>query len=108
MTAFVTKLQIYLTFYEEFSNGKKRQIAYQTEQLLSKKFFDSMFSLESDKMTALWPNDRIMFTFYVTFSNGIPHWTTFVKYFFDLMLKLESDKMTAVYVTFSHPPPGSK
>ena len=29
------------------------QKAYQTEQLLLKKFFDSMFSLESDEMTAL-------------------------------------------------------
>ena len=29
------------------------QIAYQIEQLLSKQFFDLMFSLESDKMTAL-------------------------------------------------------
>ena len=29
------------------------QMAYQTEQLLSKKFFDLMFSLEGDKMTAL-------------------------------------------------------
>ena len=28
------------------------QIAYQTEQLLLKKFFDLMFSLESDEMTA--------------------------------------------------------
>ena len=29
------------------------QKAYQTEQLLYKKFFYSMFRLESDKMTAL-------------------------------------------------------
>ena len=28
------------------------QMAYQTEQLLSKKFFDSTFSLEIDEMTA--------------------------------------------------------
>ena len=28
------------------------QVAYQTEQLLQNKFFDSMFSFESDKMTA--------------------------------------------------------
>ena len=48
-------------------------IAYQTEQLLEKKFFDSMYSLESDKMTALCPNDSITFTFYVTFSNSIPN-----------------------------------
>ena len=38
-----------------------------------------MFSLESDEMTALWPNDSLTFTFYVTFSNSIPYWTTFVK-----------------------------
>ena len=55
------------------------QTAYQTEQLFQKKFFDLVFSLESDEMTALWPNDRLTFTFYVTFSNSIPNWTTFVK-----------------------------
>ena len=55
------------------------QIVYQTKELLQKKFFDSMFSLESDEMTALWPNDSLTFTFYATFSNSIPNWTTFVK-----------------------------
>ena len=35
------------------------QIAYGTKQLWHKKFFDSMFSLESDKMTALLPNDSL-------------------------------------------------
>ena len=54
-------------------------IAYQTEQLLKKKFFDSMFSLESDQMTALWPNYSLTFIFYVIISNGIPNWTTFLK-----------------------------
>ena len=29
------------------------QVVYQNEQALQKKFFDSMFSLESDEMTAL-------------------------------------------------------
>ena len=43
------------------------------------KVFDSMFSLESDERTVLWPNDRLTFTFYVIFSNTIPNWTTFVK-----------------------------
>ena len=37
-------------------------ISYQTEQLLFKKFFDSMYSLESDVMIALWPNDSLTFT----------------------------------------------
>ena len=46
---------------------------------LKKKFFDLMFSLESDQMTALWPNDSLTFTFYVRFSKSIPNWTTFVK-----------------------------
>ena len=55
------------------------QIAYQTEELLWKKFFDSMFSLESDEMIALWPNDSLTFTFYVIFSNSIPNKTSFVK-----------------------------
>ena len=47
-------------------------MAYQTEQLLKKKFFDLMLSLKSDEMI------RLSFTFYVTFSNSIPK-TTFVK-----------------------------
>ena len=38
-----------------------------------------MFSLESDEMTALWPNDSLTFTFYLTFSYSMPNWTTFVK-----------------------------
>ena len=61
-------------------------IAYQTEQLLKKKFFDSMFSLESDEMTAIWPNDSSTFTFYVIISNSILNWATFVKevFWFDV------------------------
>ena len=54
------------------------QIAFQIDQLL-KKVFASMFSLESDEMTALGPNDSLTFTFYLKFSNSIPNWTTFVK-----------------------------
>ena len=53
-----------------------------------------IFSLESDEMTTLGQNDSITFTFYLTFSNGIPQWTTFVKDFFDLMFSSESDEMT--------------
>ena len=62
------------------------QIAYQTEQFLSKKVFDLMFSLESDKMTALWPNDSLTLTFYMTLENSIPNWTTLVKevFWFDV------------------------
>ena len=52
------------------------QIAYQYEQLLLKAFFDSVISLESDKMTALSPNDCLTFTLYETFSLS---WTTFLK-----------------------------
>ena len=47
-----------------------------------------MFSLESDKMTAFWPNDNLTFTFYVTFSNSILNWTIFVK---------DSDEKTSVW-----------
>ena len=47
------------------------QIAHQTEQLLQKKFFDSMFGLESEKMTALRSNQSLTFIFYVTFSSSI-------------------------------------
>ena len=49
-----------------------------------------MFSLESDKLTALWPKDSITFIIYVTFSNGIPQWPIF-----ESMLSSERDKMTA-------------
>ena len=38
-----------------------------------------MFNLESDEMTALWPNDSLTLTFDVKFSNSIPNKTTFVK-----------------------------
>ena len=49
-----------------------------------------MFSLESDEMTALWPNDSLTFTFYVIISNIIPNWATFVKevFWFDVLLTL--------------------
>ena len=57
-----------------------------------------MFILESDEMTALWPNNSFTLTFYVIFSNNIPYWTTFVKEdFFDSMFSLESDEMTALW-----------
>ena len=55
-----------------------------------------MFSLESDKMSPLWPNDSLTFTFYMTFSNGIPNWSTIVKEAFDSMFSLGIDKMTAL------------
>ena len=58
------------------------QIANQIEQLLWNKFFNTIFSLESDQMTALWANDILNFTFYVTISNSIANWTTFVKEIF--------------------------
>ena len=81
------------------------QIAYQTEQLLWKKFFDSMFSLENYRMTAFWPKYSLTLTFYVTFSNSIPNWTTFVKEVFDSLFSLESDETTALWpndsVTFT-------
>ena len=32
-------------------------IVYQIEQLLQKMSFDSLFCLESDEMTILWPNE---------------------------------------------------
>ena len=56
-----------------------------------------MFSLESDKMTALWLNDSLTFTFSVIFSNSIPNWAIFVKKVFDSMFSLESDEMTALW-----------
>ena len=62
-----------------FNFRRHSKIAYQTEHLLKKKFFYSVFSLESDKMATFWPNDSLTFTFYVTFSNSIPNWTIHVK-----------------------------
>ena len=73
------------------------QLVYQTEQLLKKKFSDSILSFESDEMTALWPNDSSTFTFYETFSNSIQNWSTFVKKNLDSMFSLESDEMTALW-----------
>ena len=58
------------------------EIANQIEQLLWNKFFNTIFSLESDQMTALWANDILDFTFYVTISNSIANWTIFVKEIF--------------------------
>ena len=52
-----------------------------------------MFTLESEEMTALWPNDKLTFAF----SKSMPKWTSFVKLFLNLMLCLESDKMTALW-----------
>ena len=48
-----------------------------------------MFSLESDEMAALWPNDSFPFTFSVTFSYSTPNSTTFVKevFWFDVWLR---------------------
>ena len=42
---------------------KYSQLVHQTEQLLKKNYFDSMLSLESDEMTALWSNDSLAFPF---------------------------------------------
>ena len=65
-------------------------IAYQNEQHL---FLDTMFSLESDKISALWPNDSLTFTFYVKISNSIPKPETFVKEFvlFDAAFRKEGN-----------------
>ena len=45
-----------------------------------------MISLESDKVTALLPNDSLTFTFYEAFSNSIQNWTPFVKTGFDFIV----------------------
>ena len=56
-----------------------------------------MFSSESDKMTALWRNDSLTFTFYAIIPNSIPNWASFVKEVFDLMFSLESDEMSVFW-----------
>ena len=60
-----------------------------------------MFSLESDKMTALWPNDSLTLTFYFTFLYIMPNGTTFVKEVFDSMFSSKSDEMTALWLNDS-------
>ena len=64
------------------------QKAYQTEQLLQQKFFDSMFILKYDKITTLWLNDSLTFTFCVTLSNSISIWATLINIFFKFDAKL--------------------
>ena len=73
------------------------EAAYQTEQV----FFDLMFSLESHKMTALWPNDSTTFTFYVTFQIAYHIEQLLQKICFDLMLSLQSDEITALWANGS-------
>ena len=48
-------------------------------------------------MTALLQNDRLTFTFYVTCSNSIPNWKTFVKEVSYSKFSLESDEKTALW-----------
>ena len=74
-----------------------------------------MFSLESDEMTVLWPNDSLTFTFYVIISNSIPNQATFVKevFSFDVYLRkwpndgfLTNDTLTfTFYMTFLNSTP---
>ena len=75
------------------------QIAYQTGQfsnslescrIFEKKFLDSIFGFQNDKMAVFSPNEMVAFTLYETFSNRIPNWTTFVKEFFVSVLSLKS------------------
>ena len=54
-----------------------------------------MFSLESDKMTALWPNDNLTFTFIWYFRVAFQTEQLLKNKFFDPMFSLESDEMTA-------------
>ena len=56
-----------------------------------------MFSLQSDKITALWPDNISTFTLYVTFSNSLTNWESFLNPVFDFMFSLESDEMTALW-----------
>ena len=55
------------------------KITQENEPLLQKKFYELMFSLESDEITALWPNDILTLTFYVIISKSILTWTMCVK-----------------------------
>ena len=77
------------------------QILYQIEQILKKKFFDSMISLE---MT-LWPTDILTFTFYETFSKSIPNWAICLKqvfWFDDYFRKWKNDWfVTNDHLTFT-------
>ena len=78
-------------FMQHFSNSIPNWATF------VKDIFDLMFSLEGDKVTALWARDNLTFTFYVAFSNSILNWTTFVKEVFYLMFDLKSDEMTGLW-----------
>ena len=52
-----------------------------------------MFSLESDQMTALWPNDSLTFTFYVTFIDNILNGASFVKEVYWFRVEPELNKV---------------
>ena len=59
----------------DLNQMRRSEIAYKTENILWK-FFDLMISLDSDKMTALWPKGSLTFTFHETFANSMSKWTT--------------------------------
>ena len=60
-----------------------------------------MFSSESEKITALLPDDSLIFTSYATLSNNILNWATSVNKIFDLIFNLESNEMTALWPNYS-------
>ena len=66
---------------EKYSRSKLNSILKWTTFV--NEVFDSMISLKSNQMNALWPNDSLTFTFYEAFSNSIQKWMSFVKEFFD-------------------------
>ena len=55
-----------------------RKLTYQIEKLVKKKISDSMFSLESDEMAAVWPNDSITYFFSLDILKKHTNSTTFI------------------------------
>ena len=72
----MTKWQLNSHFYATFSNYIPNWATFR------EKIVDLIFTLESNKMTALWPNDSATFTFYATFLSSIPNRATFMKIIF--------------------------
>ena len=75
MTVFSLKISVWSHLWPKFGLGKicgpivdrpqaVSSMSGGTEQLMSKKFFDQMDSLDCDEMNILWPNDSIILTFY--------------------------------------------
>ena len=65
-------------------------------QVLLKKVFDWLCSLDCDEMTVLWPNDCIILSFYYILFIWISNVTSFEKEVSDWMRSLDCDEITVL------------